>query len=292
MKNPAPLHQSSPFVSRALDLLAHSWCLSAKGSHELTCNRTRLSETELELLVRIDGSLPLEATRKQMTSLSDEAFCEVFGRLQAQGLVAPAEHDEVERRLRVGIEILTENACSGSVDDSLISLRRAGYFVSIARARKPADDLQTGAARCAIVVEDEPVLARFIASYLAFEGIKSRIASNRGEVLMQFNCRPLPDLILLDVSLPDADGFEILRRVREHRVLRQVPVIMLTAHATRESVLKGLQYGADGYITKPFEADSMMRAVRTVLGRDVDDPPEAGPWTSQLATNRRGARAL
>jgi two-component system, OmpR family, response regulator len=66
--------------------------------------------------------------------------------------------------------------------------------------------------------------------------------------------------------LPDADGFDILLRVRQHPVLKDVPVIMLTGKATREAVLKGIAAGADGYITKPFEPHALLRAVRTVLG--------------------------
>jgi DNA-binding response OmpR family regulator len=67
--------------------------------------------------------------------------------------------------------------------------------------------------------------------------------------------------------LPDADGFDILLKMRQHPVLKKVPVIMLTAKATRESVLKGLAGGADGYITKPFEADALITAVNAVMGR-------------------------
>ncbi len=70
----------------------------------------------------------------------------------------------------------------------------------------------------------------------------------------------MPDLILLDVQLPDGNGFDILARMRQHPVLKNMPVIMLTAEATRESVLRGLQLGADGYVTKPFEPDVLVSA--------------------------------
>jgi two-component system, OmpR family, response regulator len=68
------------------------------------------------------------------------------------------------------------------------------------------------------------------------------------------------------VNLPDADGFEVLARLRQHAALKTIPVVMITAEATREAVLKGLQAGADGYITKPFEPDWVVTAVRQVLG--------------------------
>ena len=67
-------------------------------------------------------------------------------------------------------------------------------------------------------------------------------------------------------TLPDANGFDILAKFRLHPVLKSMPVIMLTAEASREAVLKGLRGGANGYVTKPFEADMLINAVKTVLG--------------------------
>ena len=76
--------------------------------------------------------------------------------------------------------------------------------------------------------------------------------------------------------LPDIDGFEVLGRIRSHPSLKALPVVMLTAKATRESVLKGLHLGADGYVTKPFEIEVLMDAVRTVLGPS-ETPKGGGP---------------
>ncbi|MDH4191878.1 MAG: response regulator, partial [Betaproteobacteria bacterium] len=85
-------------------------------------------------------------------------------------------------------------------------------------------------------------------------------------ILAAFREPPRPDLVLLDVTLPDADGFDVLAKMRLHPALKTVPVIMVTAIATREAVIKGILRGADGYITKPFEVDVLLKAVRTVLG--------------------------
>jgi len=94
---------------------------------------------------------------------------------------------------------------------------------------------------------------------------------SRDDILIALRQQPAPDLILLDVQLPDANGFDILARMRQHPVLKNMPVIMLTAEATREAVLKGLQGGADGYVTKPFEPDLLISAVKAVLG--LSGPP-------------------
>lgn len=76
------------------------------------------------------------------------------------------------------------------------------------------------------------------------------------------------------MHLADANGFDILAKMRLHPALKSMPVIMLTAEATREAVLKGLQAGADGYITKPFEVDAVVAAVNAVLGLSGPSAPK------------------
>lgn len=95
-----------------------------------------------------------------------------------------------------------------------------------------------------------------------------RLAANRGEIVAALRRLPVPDLALLDIRMPDADGFQVLARIRTHPVLKEMPVVMMTALATREAVLKGLQLGADGYLTKPFSLEVMLRSVRTALGME------------------------
>ncbi len=89
---------------------------------------------------------------------------------------------------------------------------------------------------------------------------------DRQEISAAFSKLPLPDLVLLDLVLPGVDGFDVLRKIRQHPLLMHLPVVILTAKTTREAVLKGLSCGADGYLTKPFEIPILIKAVRAVLG--------------------------
>jgi DNA-binding response OmpR family regulator len=104
--------------------------------------------------------------------------------------------------------------------------------------------------------------------FLSLEGFAPRLATKRDEVLAELRKPPLPDLMLLDIGLPDADGFEILASLRRHPALQRLPVILLTSRATKEDVMHGLILGADGYITKPFEFDVLIGAMKAVLGLD------------------------
>jgi len=117
-----------------------------------------------------------------------------------------------------------------------------------------------------LVVEDDPELQRALKFLLTMEKFVPRVASTRDEVLAALRTPPLPDMALLDVILPDTNGFDILARMRQHPQLKSIPVIMLTAQAQREDVMRGLAGGADGYITKPFDRDVLLTGIRAVLG--------------------------
>ena len=161
------------------------------------------------------------------------------------------------------------------------TLQRQGYYVRIARHAPKTRKLTQGEVLSAIVIEDDLHLASFLKQYLAFERYDVRIASNREEIIRELRRAPPPDLVLLDVMLPDADGFHILLKMREHPVLKKVPIIMLTAKATRDAVLTGLAGGADGYITKPCDPETLVKALNAVLGLSKDGRPPANksdPW--------------
>ncbi|RYG11913.1 MAG: response regulator [Burkholderiales bacterium] len=242
------------------------YTLTTRGQEELRSGATSLNTAEIELLVRIDGSQTLGQLRAGMTPAAAGVFTAAFMTLQDRKLVVPAEVDPFAEQFSARLsDFAATQAEQDEAESGAASLKKAGYYVRIARPRGPAKVRDAGQSLSAIVVDDEPMLAKFIKSYLSFEGFKVRVASNRAEVVDEFRKQPAPDLILLDVVLPDADGFDILLRLRQHPTLKDVPVIMLTAKATREAVLKGLAGGADGYVTKPFEADALMHVVRTVL---------------------------
>ncbi len=246
--------------------LSQIYALTPQGEDELHGNRTRLSSTELELLVRLDGVLSLAQIKAGMPALSAEGFESTFRRLHNARLLSLVEIDPLSFQFQAGLDKLALAAGEAEADAGGLSLRRSGYYVGIVRTRRPAPVRTSGGALSAVVVEDEPTLAKFIRSYLAFEGFQVRLAGNRAEVIAAFGRLPIPDLVLLDVMLPDVDGFDILLSLRRHKILKDVPIIMLTGQTTREAVIKGIGGGADGFVTKPFEAESLMRAVRAVVG--------------------------
>ncbi len=114
-----------------------------------------------------------------------------------------------------------------------------------------------------LVVDDEIRMVRFIRLNLEHDGFQVIEAYN-GQQAMEKLRTGLPDLVLLDVMMPDIDGFEVLRMIRE---ISTVPVIMLTAKGEEDDRVRGLELGADDYITKPFSPREMVSRVRAVLRR-------------------------
>lgn len=114
-----------------------------------------------------------------------------------------------------------------------------------------------------LVVDDERRMVGFIRLNLEQDGFEVIEAFNGNDALERLR-DSLPDLILLDVMMPDIDGFEVLRTIRE---VSQVPIIMLTAKGEEDDKVKGLELGADDYVTKPFSPRELVSRVKAVLRR-------------------------
>ena len=117
-----------------------------------------------------------------------------------------------------------------------------------------------------LVVEDEEDILALLHFNLIKVGYNVECASH-GEEAMATIAANKPDLILLDLMLPGIDGIEICRRLRDKKETQDIPIIMLTARGEEEDVVRGLETGADDYVTKPFSIKVLMARVQTVLSR-------------------------
>ncbi len=248
------------------------YVLTFRGNKELQASETALSALQLELLVLIDGRATVGKIRQRLkTVVSDDQFSAALGELSAGGFIDISSNLVTMSPDFIEFFSATPEQPSDSAFDQaqsatssgITTLQQHGYFVRI--AIRGSTTARSGPLNV-LIVEDDETLAKFLRQYLQLEGFVATTAGNRAEIIAGLRQQPPPDLVLLDVMLPDADGFNVLLKMREHPALRTVPVLMLTAKASRESVLKGLAGGANGYITKPFQPDALITAVKTVLG--------------------------
>ena len=130
-----------------------------------------------------------------------------------------------------------------------------------------------------LVVDDEPRMRRFVHMNLDLEGYEVMEAENGLRALERVR-DDLPDLVVLDVMMPDLDGFETLERIRETSA---VPVIMLTAKGDEDDRIRGLDLGADDYIAKPFSPRELSSRIRAVLRR-VEPAQVGGARAAESST--------
>ena len=125
-----------------------------------------------------------------------------------------------------------------------------------------------------LMIEDDTRLARMVGEYLGQSGFVCAHAANGGDGLAQLqdeHSAALPQLVILDLMLPDMDGLEVCRRIRAlPGPMAQVPVLMLTAKGDPMDRIIGLELGADDYLPKPFEPRELLARIRAILRRRTD----------------------
>jgi len=251
-----------------------------EGGALLRGGATHLPAEALAVLVLLDGKANVGDLESRLPQLAAEKLRGLLRSLFGAGLVRAAtlaETDGVDFSAFFDAAAGDEPSAGAQASASREAaagaplLERKGYYVSVARqAVRPAAE---GARLSIFFVEDDPDLTALLMRLLEREGFAVASAANREQVLARLRATPMPDLVILDVMLPDVNGFDVLQRMKAHPALKAVPVIMLTADARRESVTRGLLAGADGYLTKPFESAALVAGIRAVLGL----PAPTGP---------------
>jgi DNA-binding response OmpR family regulator len=133
-----------------------------------------------------------------------------------------------------------------------------------------------------LVVDDDLDLLALLTLSFGEAGFSVMTASNGADALKQ--ARSLPDLIVLDLVLPEIDGFTVRERLKRDRATASIPIIIITGLVSQLNRLAGLGCGANDYVTKPFTPDELLARIRTLLGRSAGSPPvqQAGARKSGL----------
>ena len=251
------------------------FAMTGKGNRQLkSSSGTVLSTAELETLILVDGISTVAQILERIPGQTREGLVETLGKLRNDGLiVSTSEADSPDGEsgfstisIPAGFFSSITEAASAEASGGLSIMKKKGFYVRIARRAAEEKKHADGSKPTVLVVDDDPDLQKLLGMYLRLEGFAVRPATNRDAILIGLRTQPTPDLVLLDVQMPDANGFDVLAKLRLHPALKTLPVIMLTAETTREAVLKGLKGGADGYVTKPFEPENVVKAIKAVLG--------------------------
>lgn len=126
-----------------------------------------------------------------------------------------------------------------------------------------------------LVVDDEPDILSILVYQLSREGFRVSTAVS-GRSAIETAISEIPDLVVLDLMLPELDGYEVLAQLRGHESTSAIPIILLTARTEEEERLRGFDTGADDYVTKPFSPRELVARVKALLRRTRAEPVEVG----------------
>jgi DNA-binding response OmpR family regulator len=121
-----------------------------------------------------------------------------------------------------------------------------------------------------LIVDDDATMVNLLATILEVEGLEALKALSAREAFGIMDT-DMPDLIILDIMMPELDGFEVLARLRKDPVTKTLPVIILTVLSEGKDMLKGWRQEADEYVTKPFDPAELIETIRKVMARSLEE---------------------
>lgn len=142
-----------------------------------------------------------------------------------------------------------------------------------------------------LIIEDDDIVARTIERCLRGNEFHVNMA-NSGVAGLKAAHRKVPDLVILDVIMPGMDGFTVCKEMREDPILKEVPILFLTAKIKPEDAILGLSLGADDYLRKPFNVDELLLRVTAILRRTKNDKIADAPETAILPSTDQKSRSL
>jgi CheY-like chemotaxis protein len=166
---------------------------------------------------------------------------------------------------------LDEKLLRDETEKAASALARTGAYLALDRLRVRQGSAKPPTDTVVLIVEDDPDQLALADLRMTMAGYRVRVAHTANAFLQSMFDDGAPDLLLLDVELPDGDGFEILTRMRRHKVLSELPIVMLTAKNDPDAIGRGLSLGADGYVTKPYTKNILADVVRRILNQP--NPP-------------------
>ena len=224
------------------------------------------------ILALVETEMHGDAIRGSLRQYPDALLEEWLEELEELGLLASRSSADITQPLQFAVPAQTP----GPIDvDALriqrearaagASLSRNGAYLAEDRLKNRAPLAKPAAETVVLVVEDDPDQLALADLRVSMAGYQVRVADSGQGLKDALRTMGLPDILLLDVMLPDADGFAILAGMRRHPRLALLPVILLTAKDEPADISKGLALGADGYVTKPYSKNILADTIRRVL---------------------------
>jgi two-component system, chemotaxis family, chemotaxis protein CheY len=249
--------------------------ITQKGRAEAAAASSKLSPSVRKLLGSVGEGASFGEIWTTAPQVMEDKLREVLQKLVSRGFLETVYSDltasdlDITRYFNRAVVEPTINQKRQAEQQTLMgmrSLKQAGYFVNIVNRSGKRIPPHAGDKHVALIVDADESHTMVMARALLLAGFDTRAAAKRNEIITQLNRQPPVDVIAMDVMLPDVIGLELLGRLREHPVYKEVPVIVMTTKVEHDDIVAALAYGASGYMTKPFKPEALLESVKAVLG--------------------------
>lgn len=256
--------------------MVDSFSQTAKAKAELAARPGQLKSGLKKLLAMVGEGVTIaelklklpQVPADRLTAALDHLVAE--GYLQRHGPAAVPEDNDLDFTRYFNRPVkeptIQQKQRAEATLAGLRGTRKPGYYVNI--VNRPNERLapRSGDKYSVLLIDGDDAGTMLLARALLLAQFETRAAVKREEIIAELNRQPPPDAIAMEIVLPDVIGLELLGRIREHPVLKTVPVIVMTAKVEHDDVVAALAYGASGYLTKPFKPEELVASVKAVLG--------------------------
>jgi CheY-like chemotaxis protein len=226
----------------------------------------------------VDPEAHYDVIRGFLRRYPDHLIQAWVGELQELRLLEPASpsvQPELDFAARLRLPALVaedEQRLALDAKQAIAALASQGAYLAAERLKNRPGAAKPAAQTTILIVEDDPDQLTLARLRVGMAGYSARTADSAAALRAALRDEPSPDLLLLDIELPDGDGFDILAALRRHPEHALLPVVMLTVKDSSADVRKGLALGADGYVTKPYSKTVLADTIRQVLGTPSPSP--------------------
>jgi len=250
--------------------------LTTAGAGALKSAGTVLDKHHRRILQLISGDTHIDVICGWLRHYTNTQLTQWLEQLEKMGLVDTKTADEthdldftgefpVVKPFEAGLTDTEVMRIDEATLEAGVALKSRGAYLADARLKNRVPLKKLPGEITVLIVEDDPDQAALAERRLGLAGYKIRVANTHRGFIDNLRRNGVPDVVFLDVELPDGDGFDILVYMRTHQSLALLPVIMLTAKTEPDDIRKGLRLGADGYIPKPYSKSLLSDVLRQVL---------------------------
>ena len=243
------------------------------GQHVWASQDTKLAPEYLRILGLVESETHADVIRGFLRRHSDKLIFEWLANLERLGLVASTpvgEQHDLDFTGSFKLPALLAEDKKRLAQDARIAgalIADKGAYLSAERLANGVVSTKAPSETVVLIVEDDPDQAALAELRVAEAGYAVKVAASMNAMTEILKRDGVPDLMLLDVMLPDGNGFEILGKLRRHPAYALLPIVMLTVKNDPADIQYGLETGADGYVTKPYSKSVLADTIARVLKR-------------------------